>query len=382
MSPHPPAQDLPEAEPPAVASAGGGLAPLTPEEALALLRAALGEDEPRGLLLAVSGGPDSIAMMGLAAAAPGLPPLAVASVDHGLRAASRQETALVAAFAANLGLAHSTLFWEGPHARFSQESAREARYALLEAQARALGATHLVTAHSLDDQAETVLIRLAAGSGPAGLGAMRANVARGAIRHIRPFLCVAKARLVATCAAMNWPYVQDPSNSDPRFARSRIRALMPLLAREGLSAKRLAMLAARLRRAEEALEQIAQRSLASAVLPCAPPEAAIRLDAAAFQAEPLDLALRMLRQAMLALATPAPREAVEAAKIPLAKLERLLADLRGAIAEQRPFRRSLAQVLIAFIPAAQAPAALAGGGIELRPAPPRRRQGTKKAPAC
>lgn len=334
--------------------------PLTPEETLALFRAALGSDECNGILLAVSGGPDSIAMMGLAAAAAAfLPPIAVATVDHGLREASKDEAAFVAEFAAELGLKHKTLVWQdGPCGRISQETAREGRYALLTARARAIDATHLVTAHTLDDQAETVLMRMAAGTGVGGLGAMRPNVARGHLRHIRPFLEIPKARLIATCTKMNWHYARDPSNSDPRFTRSRFRALMPILAGEGLTPERLGTLAARARRAEDALDQVAKRNVESAVLLRARDGGAIRLKAEGFYAEPFDLALRMLRRAMLAIEAPEVQEA----QISLSKLERLLKNLRIAIHDQRPFRQTLAHAVIAH----------SGGCIEVRAAPPRR----------
>jgi tRNA(Ile)-lysidine synthase len=334
--------------------------PLTPEETLALFRAALGADDCHALLLAVSGGPDSIAMMGLAAAAAAfLPPMAVATVDHGLREESRHEAAFVAQFARELGLKHCTLVWQdGPCGRISQETAREGRYALLTSHARTLDASHIVTAHTLDDQAETVLMRMAAGSGVGGLGAMRPNVARGALRHIRPFLEVPKARLVATCTKMNWHYARDPSNSDPRFTRSRFRALMPILAGEGLTPERLGTLAARARRAEDALDQVARRNIETATVLRAPDGGAIRLKAEGFYAEPFDLALRMLRRAMLAIET---EEAGEM-QISLSKLERLLKNLRMAIRDQRPFRQTLAYAVIAH----------SNGCIEVRHAPPRR----------
>lgn len=334
--------------------------PLTPEETLALFRAVIGSDECHGLLLAVSGGPDSIAMMGLAAAAAAfLPPMSVATVDHGLREASRHEAAFVAHFAAELGLKHCTLVWkDGPCSRFSQETAREGRYALLTSHARSIDATHLVTAHTLDDQAETVLMRMAAGTGVGGLGAMRPNIIRGALRHIRPFLEVPKARLIATCNRMNWHFTKDPTNVDPRFTRSRFRALMPILADEGLTPERLGTLAARARRAEDALDQVAKRNVETATLARASDGGAIRLRAEGFYAEPFDLALRMLRRAMLAVEAGETTEM----QISLSKLERLLKNLRIAIHDQRPFRQTLAHAVIAH----------SGGCIEVRTAPPRR----------
>lgn len=341
--------------------------PLTPEEAMALYRGALGNDDCNGMLLCVSGGPDSMAALGLAIAARNyLPPIAVATVDHGLRPESRDEAAFVADFCRELKVPHCTLHWdEAPATPVSQEAARKGRYALIVGHARTIEATHIVTAHTLDDQAETMLMRMASGSGIAGLGAMRANVERGAIRHIRPFLEVPKSRLVATCATNGWLYSSDPSNDDRRFARTRFRALMPILAGEGLTPERLGTLAARIRRTEDALEQVARRNVEGAIVRRGPDGGAIRLRADPFYTEPFDLALRMLRRAMQTIGTEKDREG----QIPLAKLERLLKHLRMAIRDQRPFRQSLAWSVIAH----------GGGFIEVRLAPPRRATAGRRA---
>ena len=334
--------------------------PLTPEEMLALFRGALGNDPCRGLLIAVSGGPDSIAMMGLAGAIRAfLPPIAVATVDHGLRPEATHEAEAVKEFARDIGIAHCTLRWTdrpagGP---VSQEAARNGRYALLTGHARAIDATHLVTGHTLDDQAETVLMRMAGGTGTGGLGAMRPNVRRGAIGHLRPFLEVPKSRILATCTRHGWHYAQDPSNADERFKRSRLRALMPLLAHEGLTAERLGMLAARARRTEDAIEHVVRRVFDDHLISQARDGGAVRLHAAPFLTEPFEIALRLVRRGMLAIAHDQ-----EYGQVPLAKLEILLRNLRIAIRDQRPFRSSLAWCVVAH----------GGGCIEIRTAPQRR----------
>lgn len=350
------------------AEATAGQSPLTAEEGLALFRAALGKDECRGLLLAVSGGPDSMALLGLAGAARAfLPPLAVATIDHNLRPGSHAEAEAVGRFARELGIPHQIIRWTdrpkkaGP---VSQEEAREGRYALLLSHARAIEASHLATAHTLDDQAETVMIRLSAGSGTAGLGGMRPNVRRGALVLVRPFLDVPKARLVATCDRHGWNFSDDPSNADPRFKRVRMRALMPLLAGEGLTPARLSMLAERARRTEEAIDHVARRNVDVAELHAAEDGGALRLRAELFASEPFEIALRMLRQAVLRIGG----EAADPQKLPLVKLEQLLRELRSAIREARPFRRTLAWAVIAH----------GAGTLEIRQAPPRRReQGTR-----
>ena len=129
------------------------------------------------IALAVSGGPDSTALMLLAArwrdALKTKPKLVAVTVDHGLRKESKGEAAAVARLARKLNISHRTVRWNGRKPSTGvQEKARAARYRLLGEAAQKAGATHILTAHTLDDQAETVLIRMSRGSGLTGLGAM------------------------------------------------------------------------------------------------------------------------------------------------------------------------------------------------------------------
>ncbi len=174
-----------------------------------------------------------------------------------------------------LRVPHATLVWEGekPAARL-QERAREARYDLLTAEARRVGAGVIVTAHHLDDQAETVLFRLMRGSGLAGLAGMAARTRRGEVEIARPLLGLGKAELVAFCEARGLAYVSDPSNENPRFARPRLRRLAGALAAEGLDAPALARLARRAAVAEAAL--VRQTDMAEARLRLAGTAAARR----------------------------------------------------------------------------------------------------------
>jgi len=149
-------------------------APLSAEEAKSLFA-----DLARApaLVLAVSGGPDSTALLMLAArwcaALKRGPQLLAVTVDHGLRAQSAAEANSVKRLARKLGVPHKTLRWTGRKPSTGlQEAARETRYRLLAEAARKTGAQHVVTAHTLDDQAETVMLRLARGSGLSGLAAM------------------------------------------------------------------------------------------------------------------------------------------------------------------------------------------------------------------
>ncbi|MEZ5775042.1 MAG: tRNA lysidine(34) synthetase TilS [Hyphomicrobiaceae bacterium] len=255
----------------------------------------------RHILLAVSGGPDSTALMALArdwqsAGAPGAvepPALSVATVDHGLRAGSAEEAAAVAALAARLGLSHATLRWdETKPSTGLQAAARTARYRLLAAHARTVGATAIATAHTCDDQAETLLMRLARGSGIDGLAAMSVVSSREGILLVRPLLTIPKARLVAELAVRNLPAIADPSNERTEFERVRIRREQDALERLGLSARALGESARRIGRARHALERIAGEALRA--IAEADSLGIVRIDRAALGAHPGEIRLRML----------------------------------------------------------------------------------------
>src|SRR5665647_2639351 len=286
-------------------------------------------DHVPALLLAVSGGPDSTALMVLAArrarALKNGPALIAVTVDHGLRKESRREAAEVARLAKQLGIAHRTLRWTGkkPSTGLPQ-AARVVRYRLLAEAARKLSASHILTAHTLDDQAETVVIRLTRGSGMTGLAAMqRVSVIpmSGGLFLVRPLLDIAKARLIATLAAEKIPFADDPSNRDPRFTRARLRGLMPQLAREGLDAGRLALLARRLKRADVAIEAAVERATADLTIGAGMP-GPIVFDALGYSRLPDEIALRLLGRAVTAVGSEGPVE--------LAKLEALKAALDAA----------------------------------------------------
>ncbi|MCC7272411.1 MAG: tRNA lysidine(34) synthetase TilS [Alphaproteobacteria bacterium] len=184
------------------------------------------ERAPR-LAVAVSGGRDSMALALLAhrwARVHGGTILGL-TVDHGLRPEAAAEAERVAAWLAARGIAHRTLRHAGPPpARGIQAAARALRHGLLEAACRAEGILHLLLGHQRDDQAETVLLRRAAGSGADGLAGMAAVRETAGPRLLRPLLGVPRARLAATLAATGQPWIDDPSNDDRRFARGRLRA--------------------------------------------------------------------------------------------------------------------------------------------------------------
>jgi tRNA(Ile)-lysidine synthase len=322
--------------------AAGGEA-LTLDEAEALLEPYLaGDAGTPGTVLAVSGGPDSTALLGFAALVRGrIParPLIVATVEHGLRPEAAAEAAAVARQAGEAGLPHAVLPWRGakPIAGL-QEAARRERYRLLADFARQRGAGHILTAHTRDDQAETVLMRLLRGSGLRGLRGMRPAVPLGAVTLARPFLAVPKARLIAACRAQGWTFAEDPSNRDPRFTRARLRALLPLLAAEGLTAERLLTLAGRIGRADDALDRWAEAVLAARRRPG---EAArLAFDGRRLGEEPLEIVVRVLARAIAEVASterPLPLEALEALAEALAAGEDPVAsNLAGVLVARRP----------------------------------------------
>ena len=325
------------------------------------------------IVLAVSGGPDSIALMWLAARwrstlARG-PRLIAVTVDHGLRAEAAAEARDVKRLARTLDLTHRTMRWTGEKPKTGlPAAARTARYRLLAQAARASGATHVLTAHTRDDQAETVLMRLLRGSGIGGLAAMARESERDGVLLARPFLHVSKSQLVATLKKAKIGFADDPTNRDTNFTRPRLREIMPVLAAEGGDARNLARLASRLARANQAVEVLvdgAERYLAlrDREAPRAGLDAsafdASSFDAKAFAAMPEEIRLRLLKRAIDRFGHEGPAE--------LGKVEALLAALDQASAkpgkERRPrLKQTLAGALVS----------LTDGRIRVEPAPPRR----------
>lgn len=285
------------------------------------------------VVLAVSGGPDSMALMWLAArwrhALKKGPRLLAITVDHGLRKEAAREARDVKQLARALGIEHRTLRWRGEKPKTGLPSAaRDARYRLLLRAASSYGASHVFTAHTRDDQAETVIMRLSRGSGIAGLAAMARQSDRGGVVLARPFLDVPKSRLITTLAKAGIAFADDPTNHDPRFTRPRLRALMPVLAAEGADARGLARLASRLARANTALEVMtdgAERYLASI-------NGAVSggFDLAAFAALSDEIRVRLLMRAIDRAGHEGPAE--------LGKVEALLQAMDRATAGKKPGR--------------------------------------------
>ena len=225
----------------------------------------------RVLILAVSGGADSVAMMQLVAdwsrqEGREKRTIIVATVDHRLRPESDREAQWVAERALVLGLSHETLAWEGNKPESGlQDAAREVRYHLLQelsSRLRDKGPVAIVTAHTRDDQAETFLMRLARGSGLDGLSGMSTarNLDRKAdCQLVRPLLGLPGARLVATLKSRGIAWIEDPSNVQDRFERVRVRKARGALEQLGLTNEKIARSARRLRRARNALDAARDR---------------------------------------------------------------------------------------------------------------------------
>ena len=316
------------------------------------------------LIVAVSGGPDSIALLWLLSrwrrALTDGPYLVAVTVDHGLRPQSAKEARDVKRLATSLGIPHVTKRWTGAKPTSGlPAAARAARYDLLARVAQAHQAHHVVTAHTLDDQAETLLMRLVRGSGLVGLKAMAQETARGGMTIVRPLLTIPKARLIATLDRAKIPFADDPTNRDVAYTRPRLRELLPRLAAEGLTAESLSRLAKRLQRADFALADATAAAAQAAALPDS-----AGYDAFSFAEFPDEIRLRLLQKSIAATSTEGHAD--------LGQTETLLAAVDAAPKPGKNgvrLRQTLGGALVT----------LTATRLLIAPAPPRR--STRKAPS-
>ena len=332
------------------------------------------KDAP-ALVLAVSGGPDSVALMWLMArwrrALSRGPRLVAVTIDHGLRPEAAREARDVKRLARSLELEHRTMRWVGAKPKTGvPAAARAARYRLLAQAAHRAGATHVLTAHTRDDQAETLLMRLLRGSGIAGLAAMARESERDGLVLARPLLNVAKSRLVATLRKAAIAFADDPTNRDRAFTRPRLRALLPQLAAEGGDAHSLARLAARLARADAAVEVLAdgaERYLALKGRGTSQDPHGLAFDAGVFAGMPEEIRLRLLTRAINRYGHEGPAELGKVEAL-LSALDRSFAEQAGRTAPKGAANARLRQTL------AGALVTLAQGRIRIEPAPARRQK--------
>jgi tRNA(Ile)-lysidine synthase len=273
---------------------------ILPDEVVALL-APFGV-QAGAVAVAVSGGPDSMALAFCLQRFWGEDGRVLALiVEHGLRSESAAEAGEVADRLRGMGMEAEILPWQ--HESLSSRihvKAREARYALLLAACQKNNIKTLFLAHHADDQAETVLMRFAKGSGIDGLAGMAPAREIGGVTLARPFLTLPKARLLATCEANGIPFVTDPSNEKDKYARGRLRRVMPLLAEEGFTAERLTDLGNRAREAKEALEHYTKMFLCESV-EATDVSGTLLLNGEALAAVPRAIALRALAACLTTL---------------------------------------------------------------------------------
>jgi tRNA(Ile)-lysidine synthase len=229
----------------------------------AAVETALGAPVPKRLGVAVSGGGDSLALLYLLndiyTGAGGV--LQAITVDHGLRAGSGAEAEMVADQCAKLGISHQILRWQGWDKTGNlQDEARRARYGLMADWARAEGLDAIALGHTADDQAETVLMRLARRSGVDGLAAMSPKRKANEMIWLRPMLNLKRNDLRNYLAGSGITWIEDPSNEDTRFDRIKARYALDALVDLGIDASSLSVVAQNMNDAREALEVFAQNA--------------------------------------------------------------------------------------------------------------------------
>lgn len=310
------------------------------------------------ILLAVSGGADSMAMMVLArdwanSIGRTAPRFSVATVDHGLRPESADEAKLVAKQAKAIRMTHTTLVWRGPKPKSGlQEKARAARFDLLISHAHTIGADAIAFAHHADDQAETILMRLASGSGLAGLSGMKPVSIRDGMMVMRPLLELPATRLRATLLERKIMFADDPSNENENFARVRLRHARDVLAAEGLSRDRLTRLAQRMARADFALCQFAAAAERRYRIPT---ESGVMFASGLF-GEPVEVVLRIIGAAIAELA--------EGHEPILYRLENCISELLDAHSRSNSIKLTLGGTILQL---------LADGRLKIKPESRRRK---------
>ncbi len=291
--------------------------------------------------IAVSGGPDSLALLLLTAAArPGQ--VSAVSVDHGLREGSSSECETVAELCAKIGIEHHilTVAWPSKPTSSIQEKARHMRYGALGRWAEAHGLKAVATGHHADDQAETLLMRLIRGSGVRGLAAMRPSSplpGNPKLKLIRPLLDWRRTELASIVAAAGLTAASDPSNDDERHERVRIRRLMA--ASNWIDPAALATSAAHLAAADEAIEHAVAQEYKR-----------VQSDGEALHYDPRDTPTELRRRVTARIIAALASEG-DGGPLRGRELDRLLAQieggssatLRGVVAEGGPvwrFRRT------------------------------------------
>lgn len=306
---------------------GGLPGPVAP---VAACFAKLDIESRRSVVVAVSGGSDSLALLLLLRQRLAAMPAAMlaVTVDHGLRAEAAAEADQVARLCARLGIRHATMRWIGDKpATGVMQAARLARYRLLAEAADAAGTDLVLTGHTADDLAETVAMRAARSAGPGLAGIAPASLWKGRVWFARPLLGARRADLQTFLRRAGIGWTSDPSNADPRFERARLRKALAAADRERLIAEGMAAAAAR-----EAASRAAARLIEEAAR--IPSPGLVRLDRALLTSADEPAAVHALR---LLLAVTGGREHLPDA----ARVSALLDALRAG-----PLRRAIAGTVI------------------------------------
>ncbi len=292
-------------------------APISAAEFAQSLDALIGKIKKPHIAVGVSGGPDSMALCLLAqdwAKARGGKMLAL-HVNHGYREEAAVEAQQVKVWLKRRGIRVKILKWHHTEIKTArQEKARDARYALLQKACVKNRIGHLLLAHQAEDQAETVLMRLAKGSGVRGLAGIPAQRAMNAVQLLRPLLDFPKARLIQTCKMAGQEFLTDPSNNRAAYARGRLRRVLPLLVKEGMNVESLCRLAQRMQAAGAAL-QFYENQLYGKIVKSNGAE--ISLSLSLLRKQPQDMVLRLLNRAIEQaadnppLATAAPKSPIK-----------------------------------------------------------------------
>lgn len=257
------------------------------------------DEVPGKIGVAVSGGSDSLALLILLAdwSSQGGPAVFAATVDHGLRAESTDEAAYVSKICAGLGVPHATLNWHKKEINGNlQDSARRARYDLLAKWARDKQLETVAIAHTLDDVAETFVMRLARDAGIDGLAAMKESWRHGSVRFVRPALALSRSDLQRELRSRQITWIDDPSNEDDRHERARIRKALSKLDDLGICSHTLARTAHRMAEVRRTLYHyvcLAAKDIATFH------QGDAFLDAEGFHALAPDIARRLLQEILL-----------------------------------------------------------------------------------
>lgn len=259
----------------------------------------LGKKSGQVIAVAVSGGPDSMALLYLLSQAAGRTKIHALTFDHDLRPESGGEANQVGKWVKDWpNVEHHILKWKGDKPETAiMENARDARYAQMAKWCAKHDVGELWLGHHQTDQAETFLFRLAKGSGLDGLGAMaeRQPYAKTGLLLLRPMLNVSKKDIEAFCKARKIPHVIDPTNHNLKYARSRLRQALPVLEAEGLSENRLAATIHRLGRARQALDYYADKLARQAVI-LGEDQSSIKMKP--LLAAPMETRIRVIRRAL------------------------------------------------------------------------------------